>query len=115
MPLGQELRRIRKELGYTMEEASNSIGISRQYLSMIERDIRVAISFDIICVFSEVYQVPLDYIKRIRLEDGPINTTEELLEWNKINNKIDEGYKYTAYNKKTEVEQQELVEEQEDL
>jgi transcriptional regulator with XRE-family HTH domain len=59
--IGKELKRLRELRGLTLEEASTDIGITRQYLSMLEKGQRKSASFEIMSKISQCYRVPLDY------------------------------------------------------
>jgi transcriptional regulator with XRE-family HTH domain len=59
--IGKELKRLRELRGMTLEEASTDIGITRQYLSMLEKGQRKSASFEIMSKISQCYRVPLDY------------------------------------------------------
>jgi transcriptional regulator with XRE-family HTH domain len=77
--ISQELKRIRLEKGVTLEESASHIGITRQYLSMLEKGERRAVSFEIMVRVSEYYQVPLDYF------GGVISGSDKPLPFGKLN------------------------------
>ena len=56
---GELLRRLRKQRGFTIAEAAESVGISRQSLSNYERGVREP-SLKILITMSDLYQVGLD-------------------------------------------------------
>ena len=56
---GELLRRVRKQRGLTIEEAAESVGISRQSLSNYERGVREP-SLKILITMSDLYQISLD-------------------------------------------------------
>ena len=66
--LGDELRRLRKARHLSLNRVALETGITKQYLSMVERGYRKAISFEIMVSLSNFYGVPLDYF-RVILED----------------------------------------------
>ena len=94
-PLGLELRRLRKDKGYTLEEVAENTGITKQYLSLLENGKRKAISFEIMISFSNFYGVPLDYFKTFTQEDEQKPLSEkELMVWNTITEKVYEQVYY---------------------
>ena len=56
---GEVLRRVRKQRGFTIAEAAESVGISRQSLSNYERGVREP-SLKILITMSDLYQISLD-------------------------------------------------------
>lgn len=56
---GELLRRLRKQRGFTIAEAAESVGISRQSLSNYERGVREP-SLKILITMSDLYQISLD-------------------------------------------------------
>lgn len=60
MSIGQELKRLRESKGLNLEGASLQIGITRQYLSMLEKGIRKSATFEIMVRIARVYEVSLD-------------------------------------------------------
>ena len=56
---GELLRRLRKQRGFTIAEAAESVGISRQSLSNYERGVREP-SLKIVITMSDLYQISLD-------------------------------------------------------
>ena len=56
---GELLRRLRKQRGFTIAEAAESVGISRQSLSNYERGVREP-SLKILITMSDMYQITLD-------------------------------------------------------
>ncbi|MDG0789439.1 helix-turn-helix domain-containing protein [Cohnella ginsengisoli] len=94
--LGQELRRLRKEKGLTLEEAAFTAGITLQYMSLLEKGQRKSASFEVMTNISKLYGVPLDYFAQfIDDEQSQVhNLSETELEiWSAINNKVkDEIY-----------------------
>jgi transcriptional regulator with XRE-family HTH domain len=90
--LGEELRKIRLERKMSLEEAANEIGITKQYLSMVEKGHRKSVSFDIMASLSRCYQIPLDYLSHLVEGEGPRNhlSEKELELWNIINNHVKE-------------------------
>lgn len=94
--LGEELRRLRKERGLTLDEAAEQTGITKQYMSMLETGQRKSASFEIMFGISKSYGVPLDYFTNfINVQEKPNMLTEkELYMWNSINEKIQEDIFY---------------------
>lgn len=90
--LGEELRKIRLERQMSLEEAANEIGITKQYLSMVETGQRKSVSFDIMTNLSKCYNIPLDYLSSFIESDGPKShlSEKELELWNIINNQVKE-------------------------
>ena len=41
--LGQELRRLRKKKGLTLEEAASAAGITLQYMSLLEKGKKISL------------------------------------------------------------------------
>ncbi|CAM3854046.1 helix-turn-helix domain-containing protein [Mesobacillus thioparans] len=93
-PLGQELRRLRKERGLRLEDVANGTGITLQYLSMLEKGARKSVSFEIMADISRFYGVPLDYFAAfLKKEDSEPLTDVEIMLWQAINEKVrDEIY-----------------------
>ena len=56
---GELLRRLRRQRGFTIAEAAESVGISRQSLSNYERGVREP-SLKILITMSDLYQISLD-------------------------------------------------------
>ena len=56
---GELLRRLRKQRGFTIAEAAESVGISRQSLSNYERGVREP-SLKILITMSDLYQISVD-------------------------------------------------------
>ena len=56
---GELLRRLRKQRGFTIAEAAESVGISRQSLSNYERGVREP-SLKILITMSDLYQISLN-------------------------------------------------------
>lgn len=56
---GELLRRLRKQRGFTIAEAAESVGISRQSLSNYERGVREP-SLKILITMSDLYQISMD-------------------------------------------------------
>ncbi|RXT01114.1 helix-turn-helix domain-containing protein [Ammoniphilus sp. CFH 90114] len=93
--LGHELKRLRELRGLTLEEASGKIEITRQYLSMLEKGQRKSASFDIMNRISEIYHVPMDYLKKFIAQPAKELSEQELRIWNEINRRAEEE----IYNK----------------
>jgi transcriptional regulator with XRE-family HTH domain len=98
--LGEELRKIRLERGMSLEEAANVIGITKQYLSMVETGVRKSVSFDIMVNLSNCYNIPLDYLSSFTVSDRPKShlSEKELELWNIINNQVKEEVFYKKGN-----------------
>ncbi|MDU0204611.1 MULTISPECIES: helix-turn-helix transcriptional regulator [Paenibacillus] len=94
--LGEELRRLRKKKGLTLEEAASAAGITLQYMSLLEKGQRKSASFEIMANISRFYGIPLDYFAQFVDDDQNEvhNLSETELEiWSAINNKVkDEIY-----------------------
>ncbi|WP_134702519.1 helix-turn-helix domain-containing protein [Ammoniphilus sp. YIM 78166] len=88
--LGRELKRLRELRGLTLEEASNRVEITRQYLSMLEKGQRKSASFDIMNRISEIYDVPMDYLRKFIAESAKELTEEELRIWTELNRRAEE-------------------------
>ena len=56
---GELLRRLRKQRGFTIAEAAESVGRSRQSLSNYERGVMEP-SLKILITMSDLYQISLD-------------------------------------------------------
>lgn len=93
-PLGQELRRLRRERDLRLEDVANGTGITLQYLSMLEKGARKSVSFEIMADISRFYGVPLDYFAAfIKEEDSKPLSDVEIMLWQTINEKVrDEIY-----------------------
>ncbi|CAG9607815.1 helix-turn-helix domain-containing protein [Pseudoneobacillus rhizosphaerae] len=98
--LGEELRKIRLERGMSLDDAANQIGITKQYLSMVEIGVRKSVSFDIMANLSKCYNIPLDYLSHFIESDSPKKhlTEKELELWNIINNQVKEEVYYRKGN-----------------
>lgn len=68
MRLAKELKRIRLEKKMSVQDASNLIGITKQYLNYIESGKRKNISFIIMARIAECYGVSLDYLAKFTKE-----------------------------------------------
>ncbi|MDE9962302.1 helix-turn-helix transcriptional regulator [Staphylococcus pseudintermedius] len=63
----EELREIRKELGYSQEDVKKKTGVTKAYLSQVENGKREQVSLSLVYQLSEYYQVPIeDIITRVR-------------------------------------------------
>ncbi|MBS8265416.1 XRE family transcriptional regulator [Mesobacillus boroniphilus] len=93
-PLGQELRRLRRERDLRLEDVANETGITLQYLSMLEKGARKSVSFEIMADISRFYGVPLDYFAAfIKEEESKPLSDVEIMLWQTINEKVrDEIY-----------------------
>lgn len=98
--LGQELRKLRLERGLTLDESANQIGITKQYLSMVEKGQRKSVSFEIMTNISRCYNIPLDYLSNFTENENSNNhlTEKELELWNIINNQVKEQVYYKKGN-----------------
>lgn len=96
--LGNELKRLRELRGYTLEEASTQIDITRQYLSMLEKGQRKSASFDIMNRIADVYGVPLDYLKKFNSETAKELSEDELKVWHQLNKRVEEEVYYKSSN-----------------
>lgn len=95
--LGQELRRLRKKKGLTLEEAASAAGITLQYMSLLEKGQRKSASFEVMTNISKFYGIPLDYFAQfIDDEQSEVhNLSETELEiWSALNNKVKEEIYY---------------------
>jgi|GEM_PF-2792645 len=100
--LGDELRRLRKDKGITLEEAANGVGITLQYMSLLEKGQRKSVSFEIMTNISRFYGVPLDYFAMFLNEEGEEVTPlseQEIEVWNQINQQAQEEIYYKNGNK----------------
>ncbi|GMA64710.1 helix-turn-helix domain-containing protein [Alicyclobacillus fastidiosus] len=61
MDLGQKLRFLREQKGWTLAEASEQTGISISHLSAIEKGTRPNPSYFLVAKLAEAYGVPLTY------------------------------------------------------
>lgn len=88
--LGEELRRLRMERSMSLEQAANEIGITKQYLSMVENGHRKSVSFDIMTNIARCYQIPLDYLSNFIEDEKPKATLseKELELWSIINKQV---------------------------
>jgi transcriptional regulator with XRE-family HTH domain len=62
--LGEALKDIRMKRALTLEQAARKIGITRQYLSMIEKGERKSPSFENVVSISIAYGISLDELKQ---------------------------------------------------
>ncbi|MEW9671190.1 helix-turn-helix domain-containing protein [Ammoniphilus sp. 3BR4] len=96
--LGQELKRLRELRGFTLEEASSKIEITRQYLSMLEKGQRKSASFEIMNRIGVIYDVPMDYLKKFISKSAKQLSENELRIWNELNRRAEEE----VYHKKSD-------------
>ncbi|HJV46007.1 MAG TPA: helix-turn-helix transcriptional regulator [Bacillota bacterium] len=101
--LGIELKRLREAKGLTLEEASTKVGITRQYLSMLEKGQRKSASFEIMNRISDVYEAPMEYLKKFIHEPGNPLTDKELTLWNQLNKKIEDEIYYKNSEQLTKI------------
>ncbi|AZU63881.1 helix-turn-helix domain-containing protein [Neobacillus mesonae] len=66
---GSKLKQLREEKGFSLTKLSELTGISKSYLSLIERDIQTNPSLDIVEKVSRALEVEVDFF---------INNTEPL-------------------------------------
>lgn len=94
--LGEELRRLRKERDLTLGEVAKGIGITLQYMSLLEKGERKSVSFEIMTNISRFYGVPLDYFAVFIDEEKEVKplTEQEIEIWNQINQKVQEEVYY---------------------
>lgn len=97
--LGQELKRIRELKGYTLEEASSQIEITRQYLSMLEKGQRKSASFEIMNRLAAFYEVPIDYLTKFIAGTAQELSIEEIQLWNTLNKQTEQQ----VYSRKSNV------------
>lgn len=77
--LGKSIQRIRKERGYTLSQLAGLVGISKSYLSNIERDIKQNPSIHIMEKIAVVLKIDLNDL----LQHREVNTKGEIIdsEW----------------------------------
>lgn len=95
--LGPELRRLRLSKGYSLEKVAEEIGVTKQYMSLIETGQRKSVAFEIMFAMADFYDVPIDYFGQF--VDGEQSTREPLSEeelhlWNEINHNVQEQIFY---------------------
>lgn len=59
MSIGEKLKKRRKELGMTLEDVAKVVGVSTNYISLIEREKNVP-NDEIITKLAELYKMDLD-------------------------------------------------------
>lgn len=68
--IGQNISSIRKQRGYTLSELSERTGISKSYLSNIERNLKQNPSIHVIEKIAEVLNVDLKLLLKITEDTG---------------------------------------------
>lgn len=61
LTLGLKIKYRRKYMGVTQQELADIVGISRQSLSLYERD-KIDPNFFVICCIAKALDLPLDYL-----------------------------------------------------
>ncbi|WP_066314407.1 helix-turn-helix domain-containing protein [Bacillus sp. FJAT-29814] len=74
---GKKLQRLRSEKGYSITKLSLLTGISKSYLSLLERDIQTNPSLDILEKIAEALQVDVEYLVKHQIGTGPSNNNRE--------------------------------------
>ena len=62
--LGNELRRLRLDKNLSLQEAADEIGVTKQYLSLLENGKRSRISFELAIQITSCFGVTLDYLAK---------------------------------------------------
>ncbi|GEO26045.1 hypothetical protein AAC03nite_18300 [Alicyclobacillus acidoterrestris] len=76
LDLGQKLRHLREQKGWTLAEASEHTGVSISHLSAIEKGNRPNPSFFLVAKLAQAYGVPLNYFLD-PVEEPSENTSNE--------------------------------------
>lgn len=77
--IGQNISSIRKQRGYTLSELSERTGISKSYLSNIERNLKQNPSIHVIEKIAEVLNVDLKLLLKITEDTGTNHQLDQ--EW----------------------------------
>ncbi|MCM3765813.1 helix-turn-helix domain-containing protein [Neobacillus niacini] len=74
---GQILQRLRKEKGLSITKLSILTGISKSYISLLERGIQTNPSLDILEKIAQALQVDVEYLVKNRIGTSPSNNDKE--------------------------------------
>lgn len=74
--IGERLRHLRKDYGYSREKIAERIGRSSKYYADIERG-SCGMSIETLLELADVYHVSLDYLVHGETEDGQDKLDEE--------------------------------------
>lgn len=78
--VGQRLRGLRRDYGYSRERIAEAIGRSPKYYADIERG-TCGMSLETLLALAEVYHVSLDFLVEGRTGDPGESTTDEATRW----------------------------------
>ncbi|MBU8914602.1 helix-turn-helix domain-containing protein [Bacillus sp. FJAT-29953] len=73
---GKKLQRLRKEKGYSITKLGQLTGISKSYLSLIERDIQTNPSLEILEKISKALEVDVEHLVKNK-EDSIISNNRK--------------------------------------
>ncbi|MBY0098267.1 helix-turn-helix domain-containing protein [Mesobacillus maritimus] len=68
---GKRLKELRRRKGFTLDTLSERTGISKSYLSLIERDIQSNPSLDILHKLAKTFDVQVEELVKLGEEDTP--------------------------------------------
>ncbi|CAH2714461.1 hypothetical protein BACCIP111895_01624 [Neobacillus rhizosphaerae] len=74
---GNKLKRSRTEKGYSLTRLSELTGISKSYLSLIERDIQTNPSLDILEKIAKSLNVDVEYFVKSEKRDSNLSFNEK--------------------------------------
>jgi XRE family transcriptional regulator, master regulator for biofilm formation len=72
---GKRLKELRRRKGFTLDTLSEQTGISKSYLSLIERDIQSNPSLDILHRLAKTFDVQVEELVKIEKEDRSVGLT----------------------------------------
>ncbi|SEM94360.1 DNA-binding transcriptional regulator, XRE-family HTH domain [Mesobacillus persicus] len=69
---GKWLKELRRRKGFTLDTLSERTGISKSYLSLIERDIQTNPSLDILHRLAKTFEVDVEDLVRFDKDEGTV-------------------------------------------
>jgi transcriptional regulator with XRE-family HTH domain len=73
---GKRLKELRRQKGFTLDTLSERTGISKSYLSLIERDIQSNPSLGILHRLAKTFGVEVEDLVRDEMEKGTVTITK---------------------------------------
>lgn len=78
--MGQRLKKVREEKGWTLREAGKHIGINWTYLQMLEKGKNIP-RLKVLKQITEIYEITPDYLFAYDLPTGKTILVQEFIEW----------------------------------
>lgn len=69
---GKRVKELRRRKGFTLDTLSERTGISKSYLSLIERDIQSNPSLDILHRLAKTFEVDVEDLVRFEKDEGTV-------------------------------------------